>query len=136
VFIFASVDQLDTSHKVTIVGAVQGERTVYDAIVQARGLINQIKPHFKMEMAVKKNQVLATYTAPWGASVKAVAKDDVKFISGPGVMPSPTLSLDNIVWDLPHGSQVGLLKIGGASSQVITNSQLAAPSWQWRVFSR
>lgn len=136
VFIFAADRKLDELHKVTIVGTVQGERTVYDAIVQARGLIKQVGPYFKVATPVKKGQTLATYTAPWGPKINAVAKNDISFAYWPGTDMKSSLALDNIASTIPSDKQVGTINVGGDSSQVVTSGQLTDPSWQWRLFGK
>ncbi len=136
VFIFAYNHAINKGHKVTIVGAIQGEATVFEAVLRARSFIQEIKPHFKVETPVKKGQVLASYSAPWGQKISAVAKGDISFVSWPGKMPKPKLMLNAIHTNLARGSEVGTIAAGRNSAKAVTNGQFAAPSWQWRIFER
>ncbi len=136
VFVFAYIHQLDKLHKVTMVGAIQGEPTVFDAVLKARSFIQDIKPHFKIVSQVKKGQVMAQYAAPWGKKVPAVAVNDISLLVWPGQEAKPRLSLNAITPNLPSGSEVGEVAVNGLSSKVVTKGQFAAPTWQWRIFER
>lgn len=134
VFVFAYIHQVDKLHKVTMVGAVQGEPTVFDAVLKARNFIKQTKTHFSLKTAVKKGQKLATYRSSWGQSMPAVAKDDISFVAWPGNTAQPGMTLNDAVTGLPPGSKVGVVTIAGLSSDIVTSGRLDDPSWQWRIF--
>lgn len=136
VFIFAYIDSIDAKHKVTLVGTIQGEPTVFGAVLQARSFIKQIKNHFAVITPVKKDQLLGSYASPWGEKITAVSKSDISFVSWPGKKVDAQVSLDTIPTDLPSGSQVGVVTAGGSSSQIISKGQFTDPSWQWRVFAK
>lgn len=136
VFVFAYNHQVDASHKVTIVGAIQGKPTIFEAVLEARAFIKQIKTYFSVATPVKKGEVVATYQAPWGQKIHAVAGEDVSFVTGPGATAKPRLNLDSIATPTASGNSVGTVAFGGASVKIITTSQLAEPTWQWRVFGR
>lgn len=136
VFIFAYINQLDAAHKVTLVGTIQGEPTVFGAVLQARSFIKQIKSHFAVVTPVKKGQTLGSYTSPWGEKITAVAKNNISFVTWPGKSIDAQVNLDTISTSLSPGSQVGVVTAGGSSSQVVSKGQFTDPSWQWRVFAK
>jgi D-alanyl-D-alanine carboxypeptidase (penicillin-binding protein 5/6) len=136
VFVFAYNYQLDLVHKTTIVGAIQGEPTGFEAILKARPFINEIKSHFKVATPIKKGQVVATYMTPWGQQTSAVAKNNISLAMWPGATLKPQMTLTTISADSSAGSEVGTIKVSGVSSSVITNKSLSGPSWQWRLFGR
>ena len=136
VFVFAYIHEIDTKHKVTIVGAIQGEPTVFDAVLGARHFIKQIKPHFSLKTVVKKGQVMATYNSSWGQRMPAVAKSDISFVSWAGKNTQPKIVLNDAATNLPSGSKVGVVTADNVSSDIITSGELTEPTWQWRVFGK
>lgn len=134
VFVFAYIHEINKLHKVTMVGVIQGEPTVFDAVLKARGFIKQTKAHFSVKTAVKKGQTLATYRSSWGQSLPVVAKNDISFVSWPGETAQPHMTLDNNVTDLPSGSKVGMVTVADTSSDIVTKGRLEDPTWQWRIF--
>lgn len=136
VFIFAYNHLIDPSHKTTIVGVIQGEPTVFDAVLKSRSFIQNIKPHFKTVTPIKKGQVMARYIVPWGEKVPATAKEDISLLTWPGKEMKPNLNLKAITPNLPSGSEVGEVVVNGIASKVVTNGEFAAPTLQWRIFER
>ena len=136
VFIFAYINQLDAAHKVTLVGTIQGEPTVFGAVLQARSFIKQIKSHFAVVTPVKKGQILGSYASPWGEKITAVAKNNISFVTWPGKSIDAQVNLDTISTSLSADSQIGVVTAGGSSSQVVSKGQFTDPSWQWRVFAK
>ena len=134
VFVFAYIHQIDKLHKVTMVGAIQGEPTLFDAVLKARNFIKQTKSHFSVKTAIKKGQTLATYHSSWGQDMPAIAKDDISFVSWPGKTVQPSVALNNAATRLPSGSKVGVVTVGDASTDIVTNGRLDEPTWQWRIF--
>ncbi len=136
VFVFAYNHQVDESHKITIVGAIQGKPTIFEAVLEARSFIRQIKTYFSVVTPIKKGEVLATYEAPWGQKVSAVADSDISFVAGPGGAAKLQLHADSITSNTKKGSSVGTVALSNSSAKIITTGQLAEPTWQWRVFGR
>ncbi len=136
VFIFAYNHVIDKTHKVTVVGAIQGESTVFSAVLKARSFIQDIKPHFKIITPVKQGQVMAHYAAPWGKRVAVVAQKDLSLMMWPGKKLEPKVTVNPISSNTPKGSNVGTVAVGNDSSNLTTADQFVAPSWQWRIFAR
>lgn len=133
VYIFASVYKVDDLHSTTIVGAVQGEPTVISAIHQARLLLEQAKGSFKLEKIVTKGQVVATYSSPWSKEVNAVAANDVEALTWKATEIKPKIFMKDISVPAVKNSKVGYLKVGDTYTDVILQSPLDLPDWQWRV---
>lgn len=134
VYIFAAKYDLDTTNSTTIVGAVQGESTVYRAIAQARNLLAQAKTNFKLTTPIKKGQVIATYKTQWGKTVKAVASSGISQVSWASKEVNPEVKLSDIAGAIPKGSMVGMVKVGDKSSPVVLSEDVDDPPWQWRVW--
>ncbi len=133
VYVFASIYKVDETHSTTIVGAVQGEPTVIAAMHQARQLIEQAKGCFKLEKIVTKGQVVATYSSPWSKEVNAVAANDVEVLTWKATEIKPKIFMKDIEVPAAKNSKVGYVKVGDSYTDVILQSPLDLPDWQWRV---
>ncbi len=134
VYIFAVEEILDSRHRTTMVGVVQGRPTLFETIIDARNLIRYLKPQFVLTTVIKKDEIFATYKAPWGAQVAAKAEHDVKVVRWAGEPVTVKTTLSNANTALPAGSPIGLVKMGSQSSQLILSDRLESPSWQWRLW--
>lgn len=133
VYVFASNYDIDPSHSTTIVGAVQGDQTVMTAMHQARLLLNQARPLFKVVKKIEKGQVIATYTTPWGDEINAIAAKDIDVVEWSGKPIQPTISLKELSPPVQKGSAIGVIKYGEQASDIVLQKTLDAPSWQWRI---
>lgn len=133
VYVFASKYDYDKSHSVMIVGAVQGEPVVINAIRQSRLLITQAKNNYELVSVVKKDQPVAVYTSPWGKSVNAVAAKDVSILKWKSTALKPEIKLSDISAPIKSGAKVGVIKVGNESTDVILQDSLPPADWQWRI---
>ncbi|MBI3494954.1 D-alanyl-D-alanine carboxypeptidase [Candidatus Saccharibacteria bacterium] len=133
VYVFASKYDYDKSHSAMIVGAVQGEPIVINAIHQSRLLISQAKNNYKLVSVAKKGQAVAVYTSPWGESVNAVAAKDLSILKWNSTKLKPEIKLGYIDAPAKKGTKVGVIKAGDESSDIILQHTLQQPDWQWRI---
>lgn len=134
VYVFASKYDVDKKHSTIIIGAAQGEPDVLAAIHQSRGLLNQVRPQFKLVTPIKKGQLIASYHSAWGERVQAVAASDIQVVGWVGKKITPKISLFNVMVPAAKSSSVGIIKIGNVSTKIILKDQINLPNWQWRMF--
>lgn len=133
VFVIASEYTPDGEQPVTIVGAVQGETTTYDAIAQASRLAEAAKPLFVRRTIVKKGALVATISAPWGEKSDVIAAQDITTFGWKyKKVDTPILHLDYQV-PLQKDATLGTVSIGGQSSNLIATDAIDQPPWQWRL---
>lgn len=133
VYIFASQYTPEKNYSTTIVGAVQGEPSIMSAIHQARILIDQVKPFFVKKKVVNEGQVIATYTSPWGVKINAIAKENLELLAWKDTEFKPSIYLEDVVAPVEKGEKVGTIKVGTHSVDIVLESALESPTWQWRV---
>ncbi|MDO8335889.1 MAG: serine hydrolase [Candidatus Saccharibacteria bacterium] len=134
VYVFASKYDYDKSHSAMIVGAVQGEPTVINAIHESRPLISQAKNNYKLSRVVKKGQIVATYHSPWGKSINAIAVNDVYVLQWKSKKIKPQIELREIMTPTNKGTKAGTITVGNISTDIILQSSLTNPDWQYRIF--
>lgn len=133
VYVFASVYKPDALHSTTIVGAIQGEPTIYQAMHQARLLIHQARSFFTVKKIISKDQVISSYTSPWGSTVNGVASKDIEKLVWKASAIKPKVTLDNIHAPAKKGAEAGTVKVGDQEAKIILKDSLDLPNWQWRV---
>ncbi len=133
VYIFASKYQYDTSHSTIIVGAVQGEPTVINAMHQSRLLISQAKSNYRLVDVIKKGQTIAVYSSPWGKSVNGVAAKDLSILKWNSSKIKPEIKISSINVSDKKGTKVGVIKVGNETTDIVLQDSLPGPDWQWRI---
>ncbi len=133
VFVFAAQYDVDKAHSTTIVGAIQGEQSIYKAISQARSLLAEAKTNFRVETPIEGSQIIGTYRSAWGAKAEAVAVNSLSEAAWVGRDLSPEIRLNDLTSGAPAGSVVGLIRLGSQTSPVVLKKDLAGPSWAWRL---
>lgn len=133
VFVIASEYKPEGEKPITIVAAVQGAATTYDAILEARLLADSIKPLFARRAILQKGTVVATIAAPWGESSDIIAAKDITAFGWKyAKTETPRIHID------PHapfqkGAVLGTISIGEQSSDLVALDAISQPSWQWRL---
>lgn len=135
VFVFVSEQNIG-DRKYTMVGAVQGESTVRDAILSSQRIIEQNKSHFVLINPVKKGQVIAKYTTMWGEASQAVSNQNISLLVWKGSTQKPTISLKNLSSSAAAGDEVGTITIGGVAAPIVLEHGLVGPTAQWKILSQ
>lgn len=135
VFVFVSKHEIG-SKKYTMVGAVQGEATVRDAILASERMIQQNKSHFVLINPVRKGQAIAQYKTMWGEASRAVSSQDISLLVWKGSVQKPVISLKNLSGSVPKGVEVGTITIGEVTAPIVLERDLIGPSAQWKILSQ
>lgn len=133
VFVIASEYKPEGEEPITIVGAVQGAPTTYDAIAEAGQLAEAMKPLFVRKTIVKKGTVVATITTPWGESSDVVTAEDIATFGWKYAQTeAPKIAIQSNA-PFEKGATLGSLSIGDSSTNLIATNTVDQPSWQWRL---
>lgn len=136
-FLFSAKHSVN-GQDITLVGAVMGAPDLNQAIKDAKPILESADSGFQKITAIKKGQILGSYTADWGATAQAVAANDVSLYVWRGQAITASLSLNNINGNTATDSAVGGLQITAngqtASMQALLNQKFAKPSLTWRIF--
>jgi D-alanyl-D-alanine carboxypeptidase (penicillin-binding protein 5/6) len=121
---------------VTVTGAVMGAGSLQQALQSTLPLLTSARQSFTAITAAAKNQPLATYTAPWGATVHAVAHKAISFVRWDAEPVSVTTDVHDL--DPAHQpSSLGTVKARTTrevgSSKVQLDHPLSGPSFWWRL---
>lgn len=134
--VFASAYQVE-GRPAMIFGAVMGLATLDEAFAASKALIQSIRPGLVVQPLVTAQQKVASYTAPWGASVDIVATKDVTAVGWPGTKAQTKIDVRPVKGPLPAGSNVGTLTVGFGSttqtSPLVTREALPKPGTRWRL---
>jgi len=137
-FLFASNQTVD-GEQVTVIGAVLNAPTRNQAIEDSRVLAVTAASKFERRVLIADGEVIGQYTAPWGASAQAVAKEDLSAV----VWKASSATTDIKLKPVSGGSEAGHAEVGAvtvtlgskkASQVAVLSKPLAGPSWTWRIF--
>ena len=137
VFVFAAKRQI-LSQDMTFIGAIMSAPTRNQAITDSRTIIRSLDSAFEERIIAKKDQIVGSLSAPWGASANAVLADDFKAVVWKGQNIEAKTRLDKIAAPLKAGAQVGTIRFTlgerSFSEAVVLKDSLEAPPWHWRIF--
>lgn len=135
-FMFAA-KRVIQGQNITVIGAVVGDTDLNKALSDSRALIEAGDANFQL-VSVKAGQVFGTYTAPWGASTKAVAQKTTSLLAWKDKAVTIKPSLKNIKSSSAAGTNAGSVKITAgtksASSPLLTQTAIQKPPISWRLF--
>ncbi len=137
VYLFVAVDNLDASHKLDIVGAIQGTPTLQDALNATIPLLSSVEQNFSLQTVATAGQAVGQYISPWGSKASAVATTNLTAIVWHGVVPKLSLSLASIRPPKTINTQIGTAQVvsGKQSSSVSLrlSQAITKPSVGWRI---
>jgi D-alanyl-D-alanine carboxypeptidase (penicillin-binding protein 5/6) len=137
VYLFAAQDPLDSTHSVTIVGAVEGLADLKSALSSAIPLLTSAKQNVSLSTILRADQVVGVYETPWKTTVNAVAQTDLQSIAWNGLTPKPTLDLEHIKPNKAADTVVGHATMssgsGTASTAIVLKNSLPAAPVLWRL---
>lgn len=134
VFMIASEFIPEGEKPVTIVGAVQGESSSYQAIARSGQLTEAVKSLFVRKTIVEKGTVVATITTPWGESSDIVTKEVISTFGWKYKKVTPEIQINNQV-PFTKAAVLGSLTVDGESTELVATSAVNQPSWQWRLLT-
>lgn len=132
VFIIASVYTPEGEEPITIVGAVQGAPTTYDAIAESGRLAEHIKPLFVRKTIVEKGTVVATITTPWGESSDVIVAEDLTTFGWKYKTDKPLIASSSST-PFKKGSTLGTISVDKHASNLIAADSIDQPTWLWRL---
>ena len=80
VFVGVAEKQITSQKKITIVTAVQGDKSVNQAMSQTDDFITTITPLFKNEIIINKGRIVGNLQTAWGATADIVAKNPINSV--------------------------------------------------------
>jgi D-alanyl-D-alanine carboxypeptidase (penicillin-binding protein 5/6) len=136
-FLFAAKRQIE-SQDVTLVGALTEAPDLNSAIKDARAIIRASDGGFETIKVAIKNQTVGVYKSPWGANTEAMASKDLSVLAWRGSPIQVNTQLNNLKTPAKAGTTVGSMIVTTnqktAFMPLILNSDIAKPSWTWRLF--
>jgi D-alanyl-D-alanine carboxypeptidase (penicillin-binding protein 5/6) len=137
-FLFAATHQMSPTQTVTIVGAVMGAPDLQSALNDAVPMLESAKDNLDLTTFAHAGDTIGTYTLPWGKTINAVAQHDVTAVTWKGKQATPTVTLNNLKGIQQKDSRVGTISVDKgtleASSPVVLQQIMPAPSAAWRIF--
>lgn len=122
--VYVSASRISVNDKpVTIVTALAGSPTLFQALKDSVPLIESAQMNFKPVTVVKNSSVVASYLQPWGGSIYAVSTKSLSLDAWGGSTIRAKTSLQNISTDNHSGQVVGSVSI----PKSVYNNQLSAP---------
>jgi D-alanyl-D-alanine carboxypeptidase (penicillin-binding protein 5/6) len=137
VYLFAADDAINSSHTVTIIGALQGLATLQTALDQAVPLLNSVKQNFVLSQVIGTNQVIGYYQTPWRSKVKIVTGSSLTAVVWKNSLPSVKTYLKPLRPVQAAGTSVGQIGINSADQLTYIpahlSGTLARPPFLWRL---
>jgi len=118
---------------VTIVTAVMGAPTLFDAVQGSLPFIVSAQNNFQPVTVVKTGDVVGHYRTAWGASVSAVARNDLKLHAWAGGNVSATIKLQPQSSLSAAGKTAGQILAGQNSVGVKLQGTIPEPPIWWRL---
>ena len=134
-YLFSAKRTVD-GRQVTVVGAILGAPERNTAMGDSRVLIQAGDKGFETVVAVKAGQVVGRYNLPWGGSVEAVSKEEIKTLNWKGKTLITDTGLSELTAPSPQNAEVGSIKAGydGKAVSVVLSQSTPVPSLAWRIF--
>jgi serine-type D-Ala-D-Ala carboxypeptidase (penicillin-binding protein 5/6) len=138
-FLFEAQRTVD-SQKVTIVGAVLGQRTsspITAVLSSAEALTTAAFAAMKTVPVVAPDQLTGRIVAPWGGSVTVKAPQSPTIVGWPGLSMPAQLSVGRLPKVVTQGTRIGVIDVdlGGRhiSVPLRASGSLPGPSAIWRL---
>ena len=132
VFMIASEFTPEGESPITLVGAVQGEPTTYQAIARAGQITEAAKTLFVNKTVIKKDDVIAQIATEWGETSDIVAAEDITTFGWKYAKAEPKITLHAQV-PFKENDVLGTIAVGDQTSNLVAVNSVNKPSWQWRL---
>ncbi len=131
--LFAASKKIDSSHLVTIIGAVQGAENLKNAFGTSTNLINTSAANYGNIVVSHAGDKIGKLTTKWGQTTDIITKNDLTTF---GWKESKHITKATIkTGDTPinAGYDVGRLIVGNDSTPIVTRTNLKKASIFWRL---
>ncbi len=132
-YLFAA-DSLVDGHKIKIIGAVLGAKTVAQAMKDAIALLESAKQNFGQTTLAKAGQQVGYYGLPWGGRLSVLATDDVTGFGWLGTAQTARAHLDSLTLPVTKGQRVGSIDAANGATTAVTAAAVGKPPLHWRLF--
>ena len=135
-FVFAASHAIE-GRPVLILGAVMGLTTLDEAFAASKQLIKAVRPALGLRHVLRKNQTVARYRTPWGATADITAQDDLDVVTWPGMVVRTHFEAQPVNPPLARGARVGVfsVKVGDQALQTVllTDAALGKPPTRYKL---
>lgn len=135
-FLFAAKRNVG-GQNITLVGALMQAPDLNTAIKDARAVIVSSDSGFELVKVISKGQTVGTYKAPWGVGPEVVAGQELSVLSWRGSKVQVAAKFNDLKTPAKAGASVGSISatsgITTTSVPAALKSNLAGPSWTWRI---
>lgn len=124
--------------KISLVGAILGAPDLGSAMNSLATAITSSVNGFQKITAIRANQEVGYYKAPWGSTSPIIAIQDLSLLTWKGEDVKLAPNLQSIKLSAEKGQNIGTISAtAGENSQKVSaflKQPLAGPSWHWRLF--
>jgi D-alanyl-D-alanine carboxypeptidase (penicillin-binding protein 5/6) len=138
--VFVSASRVTINNKpVTIVTALAGSPTLFQALKDSLALIQSAQKNFKPVTVVEPGSIVGNYRQPWGGSVPAIATKALSINAWSGSTVAAKVNLHDIPANSKAGQMVGEVNIpqSAISYKISAPAKLkttpSTPSIGWRL---
>jgi D-alanyl-D-alanine carboxypeptidase (penicillin-binding protein 5/6) len=135
-YLFAAKHRVD-GRQITIIGAIMDAKNRTIAMQDSRGLIDEAADGFTLTTTVRADHIAGRYTLPWGGSVDAMAKAEIRQLVWKGHTVTVDTDIEPVRAPKSVGDEVGSISSvssPGQSTDVVLKQPIPEPSWTWRIF--
>jgi serine-type D-Ala-D-Ala carboxypeptidase (penicillin-binding protein 5/6) len=139
-FLFAA-NQTVAGQQIEVIGAILGAPTTNtpnQAIDDSQPMIQATDNNFQAAQIAKAGQVFGTYKAPWGASSKVTASQNLTTLAWIANNPKVSVNLSKLSSPTTAGETVGAVNVDlgqtTKSVPILLQQKIPAPSLFWRIF--
>lgn len=118
---------------IPMIGVVLGAEGFWELRDGVSALLETSQQTFTDTLLFAKNEPVASYTAPWGATTQAVATDDLTVVTWPGTATSATITPLGITSRTGTSVAVGRAGFGESTIDIALAEPIAGPSPLWRL---
>ena len=134
-FLVAAQRTLGNGEKKTIVAAILGAKTLAQALVDSRPLLNQVVANYRPYVAVTAGQQLGVIKTEWGQQSAVLAKNDITFFGWGDAKLAVTAKVK--LNSLSKSRSIGSAEVSSGSQQATTylmlSNDLLPPTATWRL---
>ncbi|MDQ6900427.1 MAG: hypothetical protein M3072_13125, partial [Candidatus Dormibacteraeota bacterium] len=142
VYLFSGTVDLE-GRKLVVVGVVQGQSALPDALTAGRTVLKAAKAAITVQTVVSRGQVIGRYDVPWQGNVDVVAKQELRLPLLSGSPVRYRLKGSRLTGATPAGRDAGSLEVTAADAPglvavrqqipLATAEEVAEPSAYWRL---
>lgn len=118
---------------IPMIGVVLGADGFGELSDGVNALLETSQQTFTDTLLFAKDEPVANYTAPWGATTQAVATDDFTIVTWPGTATHATVTPLSITPRTSTGIAVGRAGLGESDIDITLSEPIAGPSPLWRL---